>query len=178
MFRSIIVYGVIAGLIVITPTFLYFLLAKPDMSDHSVFLGYTIMLIALSTIFVAVKGYRDNAQGGVIKFAPALFMGLGISVVAGLIYVVGWEIYMAQTNYTFAAAYGDSMVEAARAKGASPEEIEALAAQMDEFAVQYANPLFRMPMTFVEIFPVGLIVSLISAALLRNRSFLPARARQ
>jgi hypothetical protein len=178
MLRTILIYGVIAGLIVVAPTFLYFLWAKPDMSDHSALLGYTIMLIALSTIFVAVKSYRDKALGGVIKFVPALLMGLGISVVAGVIYVVGWEIYMALTNYTFAAAYGDSMVEAARAKGASPAEVEALAAQMEAFAEQYANPLFRVPVTFIEIFPVGLVVSLISAALLRNSRFLPARANR
>jgi hypothetical protein len=68
------------------------------------------------------------------------------------------------------------MIEAARAKGASPAEIEALSAQMAEFQEMYANPLFRLPMTFIEIFPVGLIISLIAAALLRNPRFLPARA--
>lgn len=47
---------------------------------------------------------------------------------------------------------------------------------MDDFRRQYANPLFRMPVAFVEIFPVGVLVSLISAALLRNSRFLPARA--
>ena len=46
---------------------------------------------------------------------------------------------------------------------------------MDAFKIQYADPLFRLPMTFVEIFPVGVLVSLISAGLLRNRRFLPAR---
>lgn len=177
MLRTILTYGVIAGLIVAVPMFVYLAVAEPDMAHNSQFLGYSIMLIALSTIFVAVKSYRDKALGGVIKFVPALLMGLGISAVAGVIYVVGWEIFMAMTNYTFAAAYGDSMVEAARAKGASPAEVEALAAQMEAFAEQYANPLFRVPITFIEIFPVGVVISLISAALLRNRSFLPARAR-
>ena len=177
MLRTILTYGVIAGLIVIAPTFLYILWAEPDMSDHSALLGYAVMLVALSAIFVGVKSYRDKTLGGVIKFVPAFLMGLGISVVAGVIYVVGWEIYMALTNYTFASAYGDSMVEAARAKGASPEEIEALAAQMATFAEQYRDPLFRVPMTFIEIFPVGVLVSLISAALLRNSRVLPARAQ-
>jgi hypothetical protein len=46
---------------------------------------------------------------------------------------------------------------------------------MAEFRQQYANPLFRLPVTFIEIFPVGLVVSLISAALLRNSRFLPAQ---
>jgi hypothetical protein len=48
-------------------------------------------------------------------------------------------------------------------------------AEMDAFRVQYANPLFRLPMTFAEIFPVGVLVSLISAAILRNPRVLPAR---
>jgi hypothetical protein len=39
--------------------------------------------------------------------------------------------------------------------------------------VQYADPLYRLPMTFIEIFPIGVLVSLIAAALLRNRRFLP-----
>ena len=37
------------------------------------------------------------------------------------------------------------------------------------------NPLFRMPMTFTEIFPVGVLVSLITAGLLRKSTFLPAK---
>jgi hypothetical protein len=47
---------------------------------------------------------------------------------------------------------------------------------MDAFKRQYANPLFRLPMTFAEIFPVGVLVSLVSAAILRNPRVLPARA--
>lgn len=46
---------------------------------------------------------------------------------------------------------------------------------MQRFRTQYANPLFRMPMTFTEIFPVDVLVSRISAALLRKPGFLPAR---
>ena len=46
---------------------------------------------------------------------------------------------------------------------------------MEQFKVQYANPLFRLPMTFIEIFPVGVLVSLFAAALLRNPRFMAAR---
>ena len=48
-------------------------------------------------------------------------------------------------------------------------------AEMERFKANYANPLYRLPMTFSEIFPVGILVSLVTAALLRNRRFLPAR---
>ena len=176
MLRTILACGVIAGLISVAPMFVYLALVEPDMDHSSPLLGYTIMLVALSAIFVGVKSYRDKALGGVIKFVPALLMGLGISVVAGVIYVLGWEVYMAATNYAFATAYGESMVEAARARGATPAEVEAVAAQMAAFVEQYRNPLFRLPMTFIEIFPVGVLVSLAAAALLRNSRFLPARA--
>lgn len=40
---------------------------------------------------------------------------------------------------------------------------------------RYANPLFRMAMTASEILPVGVVISLISAAILRNPAVLPAR---
>jgi hypothetical protein len=62
-----------------------------------------------------------------------------------------------------------------RADGASPAAIQAKQAEMRQMAEMYANPLIRMPMTFAEIFPVGLVVALVSAALLRNPRLLPAR---
>ena len=75
----------------------------------------------------------------------------------------------------FADTYARAMIAAQKAKGASPEVLAKLAADMEVFKAQYANPLFRLPMTFIEIFPVGLLVSLISAAILRNPRVLPAR---
>ena len=82
---------------------------------------------------------------------------------------------MAATHYAFADDYAAAMINAARAKGDSPARIAHVVAQMQAFKVQYANPLYRVPETFGEIFPVGVVISLISAALLRNSRFLPAR---
>lgn len=176
MLRTILTYGVIAGIIVAIPMFAALAVAGPGSWAGSQLVGYGFMLLALSTIFVGVKSYRDSALGGVIKFLPALLIGLGISAVAGVVYVVGWEITLSMTNYAFIGDYSSAAIEAARAKGASPEEIETVAAQMATFGEQYRNPLFRIPITFGEIFPVGVIVSLLSAALLRNSRFLPARS--
>ena len=122
-----------------------------------------------------MKRLRDRELGGVIRFVPALLAGLGISAVAGVIYAIGWEITLAVTDFAFIDSYSNAAVEAARAKGASAAEVQAVIAQMDEFRRQYANPFFRLPMTFIEIFPVGVLISLISAGLLRNSRFLPAR---
>ena len=177
MSRIILKFGLAAGLIVAVPMCLLVANAEPGSAATSHFVGYLIMLLALSLIFFAVKRVRDQDLGGVIRFVPALMVGLGTSVVAGVIYVVAWEITLAATDFAFIDAYSSAAIEAARAKGGSPGEIEAVVAQMAEFREQYSNPLFRVPVTFIEIFPVGVLISLISAALLRNSRFLPAGPR-
>jgi NADH:ubiquinone oxidoreductase subunit K len=176
MLRFILPYGLAAGLIVAVPMFAMLLLnPDPKAMTTSQLFGFGLMAVALSLIFFGVKQYRDKVQGGVIKFVPALLVGLGISAVAGLVYVIGWEITLQATNFSFIESYSAGMLENARAKGASAAEIEKMAADMARFREQYANPLFRLPITFIEIFPVGLVISLITAALLRNPRLLPAR---
>jgi hypothetical protein len=64
-----------------------------------------------------------------------------------------------------------------RADGAAPAAMQAKAAEMHSMAESYRNPLVRIPMTFIEIFPVGFLVAVVSAALLRNPKLLPARNR-
>ncbi len=122
MLRTILMFGVAAGLIVIVPMSLMLANAEPGAAVTSQFAGYLIMLLALSLIFVGVKRYRDQALGGVIKFVPAFLMGLGISAVAGFIYVIGWEITLALTDYAFIDTYANAAIEAERAKGASPAD--------------------------------------------------------
>ena len=92
-----------------------------------------------------------------------------------LFWVVGWEITLA-AGFDFDTAYTESLVAAAKARGAPAAEIERIRAETGDFLAMYANPLFRLPITFVEMFPIGALISLISAAMLRNSRFLPARA--
>ncbi|MCA8902747.1 MAG: DUF4199 domain-containing protein [Hyphomonas sp.] len=138
-------------------------------------LGYASMLVALSFVFIAVKRQRDVVQGGVIKFLPAFGMGLAISAIAGIIYALCWEVTLAVTGLDFGDSYAQASIRMAEAQGMSGAELEAYTARMEGFAKMYANPVFRIPMTFTEIFPVGALVSLVSALLLRNSRFLPYR---
>lgn len=177
MIRTILFFGLAAGAIVAVPMFAVLALnPEGHGGTNSMFFGYTMMVVALSLVFFGVKQHRDKALGGVIRFWPALLMGLGISFVASLVYVAGWETTLALTRMDFIGGYAETQIAAAKAKGMAGAELDALVRQMDEMKAQYANPLFRLPMTFVEIFPVGLLVSLVTAALLRNSRFLPARA--
>lgn len=176
MTRSIIVYGSIAGLVVIAGMVAQIVLLGGH-GGSSVWLGYLTMLVGLSLIFVAVKRYRDVECGGVVRFLPAFLLGLGIAVAAGVAYVIGWEIYLAATHYAFMEEYTAGILEAKRAQGLAGPALAAEAARLETMKTQYDNPLFRLPMTFVEIFPVGLLIALVSAGLLRNPRFLPARQR-
>lgn len=175
MLRTILIYGLLAGIVVIVPMSLLMVFGGHDDGSHSMFTGYALMLLAFSLIFVGLKRYRDHQLGGVIRFLPALLGGLAIAVIGSLIYVVGWEITLAATDYAFMDQYSAAMMEGARAKGASPAELAALAEQMEGYKAIYANPLSRMAMTFVEPFPVGVLVSLVTAILLRNSRFLPLK---
>ena len=177
MLRTTLLFGLIAGLITAVNSTVVLALGNP--LGHglvSALYGYLVMILALSLIFVGVKRLRDQAYGGIIRFGPALLAGLGISAVAGLVYVIGWEITLAATHYGFADSYAAATLQEAHARGASAAEIATITAQMQAFKVQYADPLFRAPMTFVEIFPVGVVISLIAAGVLRSGRALPAQA--
>lgn len=165
------IYGAIAGAIAIIVICVSLVTGVPD---HSMLFGYLVMLVALSLIFVGVKRYRDVECGGVIRFGRALPLGLGIAAVAAAIYAIGWEVFLAVSQRDFIAEYSASMLEGMRADGASEAAIAAKAEEMGDMAVLYRNPLYRIGFTLLEILPVGLLVALVSAALLRDPRLLPA----
>ncbi len=176
MIRIILTYGLISGAVIVA-AIIGTLITGTGHSHSSVWLGYLIMLVAMSSILVGVKQYRDRNLGGVIKFTTGLMIGLGIAVVASLAYVVIWEGYLAITHYSFMSEYSQAILSQKREAGVTGAAYAQAVAQMDEMRRNYANPLFRLPMTFIEPFPVGLLVALVSAVLLRNPRFLPARSR-
>ena len=171
--RYALTYGILAGLVILC----IFMPALILLDQHSMVVGYLIMLAGLTLVFVGVKRFRDVERGGIVKFLPAFLLGLEISLVASIIYVVGWEIYLATTDYALIDGYIGEQLRAYQAAGMSAAELAGKTEEMASMRAQFReNPLFRLGMIFLEIFPVGLLVSLVSAALLRNPRLLPARA--
>ena len=170
MIRIALVFGSLAGIAVIFPMLLAMTLTGLENVAASEAIGYLIMLVALSLILIGIKRYRDEALGGVIGFWRALLVGLMISLVASAIYVAVWEFYLYRTDYAFINQYFDKVIEAQRQAGATAQ-----LAEMQAMVEKYRQPLFRIMITFTEILPVGIIVSLVSAALLRFPGFLPRR---
>jgi hypothetical protein len=178
MVRLIAVYGTIAGLVVAIPMVWFMVTMKPGAAmEGGALYGYLTMILALTAVFLGIKHYRDRVLGGAIKFGQALLVGLGISAVASVIYVIGWELSLELSGFDFAESYTKAMLDAARAKGTSEAELQEMLAATESFTTRYKNPLFRLPITFIEMFPVGVLISLVSAGLLRNSRLLPARTK-
>lgn len=170
------IYGTLSGAVIASVITTGLVLGPENSIFSSMWFGYLVMFVALSFVFMGVKRYRDVEKGGVIRFMSALGMGLAIAVVAALAYILVWEIYLASTGYRFMDDMLAAMARNMAAEGKSSAEIATFLAQQEWVRANYPNPLIRIPITFLEIFPVGLIVALFSAAVLRNPRVLPARA--
>ena len=175
MLNISLVYGGIAGVIIIAAMIVGYAVSGGEGFGSSQAVGFLFMFIALSLIFIGVKKYRDQEMGGVIKFGKALLVGLSISLVAAIAYIISWEIYLAVTDYAFAEQYVEMVIAQWEAKGISGAELAEKTEMLNRSMANYDNPFYRIPITFTEIFPVALVISLVSAAILRNPKVLPAR---
>ena len=169
-------YGIIAGVIVSAMLLITQPLFRNGTLNHDngMLIGYTSMIIAFTTIFVAVKTYRDKHLNGAITFGTAFQIGILITVVASIVYAVTWEVYFNTIGSDFVEWYNQCQLDKLTKEGASVEKIEQTKAQLAQFAELYKNPFIRFGMTLVEIFPVGLIITLVCAGLLRKSNFLPS----
>jgi hypothetical protein len=174
MLRTIITYGLIGGAIAGGVSFVTFTVLPGHLpTGIGMALGYTTMLVALSTIFLAVKRYRDQTAGGRIGFWPALGIGLGVTLIAAVMYALGWEAALVVNGGP--DVFIDGYLAQRRAEVRDPAALADEVRQMEAMRAGYRNPLFRIPMTMTEILPVGALVSLVTAGLLRNPRMFPAR---
>ena len=168
MKKNIITYGLIAGIVV---SFLMLFSINLNINDFniSLFIGYASMLIAFSFVFVGIRNYRNKYNEGVISFGKAFKIGIMIVLIASTIYVISWLIDYYFFNPGYMEKYAAHILDKLKASGASQIEIDKQTKEMANFAKMYKNPLFNAMMTYVEILPVGLIVTLISSFILKRK---------
>lgn len=176
MKKIILINGLIAGALVSLMLLItqYIFRANDTTLDYGMLIGFSTMIISLSLIFVAVKTYRDRHQNGVITFGKAFQIGILIAVMASFMYATTWEIYFNTAGSDFVAWYTKAQMDKLVQEGASEAELTEMKTSLESMATIYQNPLMRFSMTLMEIFPVGLIITLISAGLLRKKEVLPA----
>jgi Protein of unknown function (DUF4199) len=175
MNKIIWVYGTIAGLIMGAMFFITDPLWDNGMInfDNGMWVGYTTMVIALSLIFFGIKTYRDNKKEGVITFGHAFKVGILITLVASVLYVASWEVALKTVSKEFPEVMKNYYLQEARKEAKNEQEAKAAEEKIKQTMVMYANPVIRFGFTFIEVFPVGLVITLVSAGMLRRKEFLP-----
>jgi uncharacterized protein DUF4199 len=171
MKRIVLTFGLLSGLILSTLmaiTLPLCLSGKIDTSK-SYILGYTTMVLAFLLVFFGIRSYRQN-NGGTITFGKAFQVGILITLVTCAFYIVTWEIMYFGFFPDFEEKYAAMSIERLQKSGASDQEILKETQDMERFKRLYKNPLVNVGMTFMEVFPVGLVVTLVSAAILRRRT--------
>jgi hypothetical protein len=161
--------GIISGVIVagLMVTGIALMKDNPDFKSAEI-LGYLGMLLSFSFIFVAIFQQR-KAQGGLITFGKALTVGVLVTLIAGLIYAVTWEIYFTNWGSNFMEVYSRDSLQKLAETGASESDIEIAKQQTVIMIENYKNPLFRFGMTLVEIVPLGIVISLIAALIFKKK---------
>ena len=172
MKKIIWVCGIIAGIISVS----WAVFGEPMFGDHMslhtrMIFGYASMILGFSLIFVAIKNYRDNYSGGQITFGKALRIGLLITLVASTVYVVVWMIDFSYFVPDYGEKYQAQAIAEMKASGVSAAEIQKQGAEMAATMAKYkSSAIFRVMFTYLEIVPVGIVVSLIAATILKKKS--------
>jgi len=138
--------------------------------DKGMIVGYTTIVLALLLVFFGIRSYRDNVGKGQITFGKGFLIGLGITLIMCAGYVATWEVLYFNFMPDFMDKYSAYTVQKMQAANATPEAVQAQVEKMKEYKAMYDNPFMNVAMTFIEPFPIGLLVTLISAAALRRKA--------
>lgn len=168
MKKTILTFGLISG--AISSLMMIATMPFADRIGHSYILGYTTIVLSLLLVFFGVRSYRDNVGKGHITFGRAFLVGLAITVISCLIYVATWEIIYFNFMPDFMDKYGTQVIQKMQAAGATAAAIQQKTEEINKLKVMYKNPFFNMAMTFIEPFPVGLVITLLSAAVLKKKA--------
>jgi hypothetical protein len=169
MKKNVLIFGLIAGAIVSTFMAVSMSICSKDESySHNMVLGYSAMILSFSLIFVGVKNFRDKYNGALITFGKAFRIGLYVTLIASTMYVAVWLVEYYMFIPDFMEKYTAHILREARAGGVNQLELDKKAAEMASYRELYKNPIFVVLLTYLEILPVGLIISLITALFLRR----------
>ena len=168
MKKTVLKFGLISG--VLASAMMAGTLPFADKIGHSLLVGYATIVASFLLVYFGIRSYRNNVGGGKISFGRAFAVGICITLITCVFYVATWEIIYFFYMPDFMVKYSAAVIEKMRAAGATPAAIQAKTLELQKAAENYKNPLVNVAMTFIEPFPVGLLITLISAAVLRRKA--------
>ncbi len=159
MLKTVLKYGLISGGLLMVSMVATFVLFKDNSWAHSEVVGFAAMFAILSLIFFGIGEQKIQNLGGRISFGQAFFTGLLITLICSIAYTLCWMVI----------SYNDpEMVENMLDGYYNPTDAELpadKAAEIAKMKADYEQPLYRFGMTMMEIFPVGLLLTLIFATI-------------
>lgn len=171
MKKVVLTFGLISGLIVVV-LMLSSMVLKTYQTDYHLaeVIGYGSMIVSLSMVFFGVRSYRDNYQNGSISFGKAFQVGILITLISACMYVAGWMIYSEISGPEMMNEYFQHSINEINTSAAPAAEKAAKIKEVEMWRNWYKNPLLKMALTFMEILPVGLVVTLLCAFILKRKS--------
>ncbi|MEX0965714.1 MAG: DUF4199 domain-containing protein [Bacteroidia bacterium] len=166
MKKNVLIFGLVLGAIQCTLTLIMInmMYTDPEFKSNDV-LGYAIMVVVYSLIFFGIRNYRNKVLGGIISFGRAFKSGLYITLLASSLYVVAWLFYYYLFVPDFIEVYTDHVLHQCTTEA----ELAAKTEEMENFSKMYENPLFVVLITYAEVLPIGLAVTLVSSLILKKK---------
>jgi hypothetical protein len=169
MKKTVLTFGLISGAMSASMMLITIPFADAIGWEKGEILGYTGIVLSALMVFFGVRSYREHTGGG-LTFGRGFAVGILISLISSACYVGTWEIVYFKLMPGFAEKYAAHMVERAKASGASQQKLDETERQAKQFKQMYDNPAINVAMTFTEVFPIGLVVTLLSAGVLRIKA--------
>ena len=142
--------------------------------ENGEIVGYATMVIALSMIFFGIKSCRDYHFKGSINFWQGVKIGLLITLIASIMYALTWEFSFSALAPDFTEKAWQHYIEKAKNESQNEAALNATIQQVELWKEWYKNPFLRFALILMEIVPVGIVITIISAAILRKKQVLPA----
>lgn len=162
-------FGLIGGCIMNVLFFLSIPLSgDPPNYNTMEILGYASILLAMLVVFFGIKSYRDRQLGGRLPFSKGFLMGVGISAVASAVLGLYVFIHIAWIDPQFEENYAVWEKQSIEASSATPEEKAVQIAKVDEMLEMTNGPFMQSLFMYGTVFVIGIVVSLISAAILKR----------
>lgn len=177
MKKTVLTFGLISGGIMTVMMWITFAFMDRIGWNRGMVIGYTTIVLSFMLVFFGIRSYRENVGGGEITFGRAFAVGILIALISSALYVLTWEIvYFGVPG--FADKFAMMWAEQIKNSGGSPESIQAQLDQMKNLRPWLDSPFLNAALTFTEPFPIGLIVTLVSALILRKKPKNPSAESQ
>jgi uncharacterized protein DUF4199 len=162
-------FGLISAAVSIVMMLVTLPFIEPGRYGTADVLGYTSIVLSALLVFFGIRSYRENAGGGRLSFGRGLSVGLLITLISCVCYAAAFEVVYFKVVPDFGEKFAACMVERTRASGGTPQAVAAAERQAGTLKRLYDHPATNAALSFATSFPVGLLATAVSAAILRKR---------